>query len=79
MKLVILKVIKHSKMSLPVRERGLKHLTVAGKLLPPKSLPVRERGLKREVYPMPPYPGWSLPVRERGLKLCRPIVCASTA
>ena len=68
MKLVILKVIKHSKMSLPVRERGLKHLTVAGKLLPPKSLPVRERGLKLRGQIRHGIKPASLPVRERGLK-----------
>ena len=36
-------------MSLPVRERGLKHNSKARLMRTTKSLPVRERGLKRDV------------------------------
>ena len=55
--------------SLPVRERGLKPLCLAGYCRGRASLPVRERGLKPPFADVFWWDQGSLPVRERGLKL----------
>ncbi len=57
-------------MSLPVRERGLKHLYRFVFKISRPSLPVRERGLKRSQKDITEENNMSLPVRERGLKPC---------
>ena len=57
-------------MSLPVRERGLKHRSRAVPERGKMSLPVRERGLKLANQDGRHVRKVSLPVRERGLKRC---------
>ncbi len=54
--------------SLPSRERGLKHVSISIHNRPRVSLPSRERGLKRDFDDLSACLWSSLPSRERGLK-----------
>ena len=54
--------------SLPTRERGLKHLMDDSKHIVKESLPTRERGLKQPKKTNHEPTTKSLPTRERGLK-----------
>ena len=56
-------------LSLPLRERGLKHTPVICCTIPSLSLPLRERGLKLDETYSNVVDSRSLPLRERGLKL----------
>ena len=59
-----------SSVSLPTRERGLKHEAYDALSSIEASLPTRERGLKLEAPNQFSASSKSLPTRERGLKRC---------
>ena len=69
MKLVHPREVFRLAMSLPARERGLKHCTTGKPVEYDVSLPARERGLKLFLSSSNLLGLASLPARERGLKL----------
>ena len=65
----------YSRMSLPLRECGLKFIKWVKRYVLVQSLPLRECGLKSVINSVNDLKALSLPLRECGLKYCFHLLC----